>query len=109
MGRVEYITFACTDAARLAEFWSAALGGERRDLSASLDSEIVDRPGEGPDLLFKEQPKGTERDLPIHLDLSTKNHEMTVEQLSPREGSQVVHSIHQKLGVGDIVFLTESM
>ncbi|WP_148416554.1 VOC family protein [Haloferax sp. KTX1] len=87
MVEIEFITFACNDSEQLAEFWSAALGGERRELPASLDPEIVDCPGNGPDLLFKEQPKGTERDLPIHLDVSTENREETVEQLRNLGGS----------------------
>jgi hypothetical protein len=65
----------------LASFWAAALDGTRRELPASLDPEIVDRPGDGPDLLFKDLPKGTERDLPIHLDLSTADREATVDRL----------------------------
>jgi len=78
---VEFITFACTDPGRLADFWMEALGGERRELPPSIEPEIVDRPGEGPSLLFKELSKGTERDLPIHLDLSTDNREATIERL----------------------------
>lgn len=87
MPDVEHITFACTDPDRLAEFWAAALDGEIRGLPASLDSEIVERPGERADLLFKEQPKGTERDLPIHLDLSTGDREATVERLCDLGGA----------------------
>ncbi|MBV0903237.1 VOC family protein [Haloarcula salina] len=81
MPEIEFVTFACADADELAAFWAAALDGERRELPATLDPEIVDRPGDGPDLLFKEQPKGTERDLPIHLDLSTTDREATVAEL----------------------------
>ncbi|WP_336002593.1 VOC family protein [Halorientalis halophila] len=81
MPELEFITFACRDPDELAEFWAAALGGERRELPSTLDPAIVDRPGEGPSLLFKELPKGTERDLPIHLDLSTGDREATVERL----------------------------
>jgi len=81
MPDIQFITFACTDPEQLATFWAEAIDGERRPLPASLDPEIVDRPGDGPDLLFKEQPKGTERDLPIHLDLSTADREETVERL----------------------------
>ena len=81
MAKIEFITFACSNPDELAAFWAAALDGERRELPASLDPEIVDRPGDGPSLLFKQQPKGTERDLPIHLDLSTDNRKATVERL----------------------------
>ncbi|MFB1066567.1 VOC family protein [Natrinema sp. H-ect4] len=81
MTEIEFITFACTNPDRLASFWERAIDGERRDLPSSLEPEIVDRLGEGPDLLFKPQPKGTERDLPIHLDLSTEDREATVDRL----------------------------
>jgi len=87
MSKLQFITFACTDAERLAEFWSEALDGEQQDLPGALDPEIVERPGGSPNLLFKEQPKGTERDLPIHLDLATQNREETVEQLRQLGGS----------------------
>ncbi|RXK51445.1 VOC family protein [Halorientalis pallida] len=81
MIELEFITVACTEPDELAAFWAAALDGERRELPPSLDPEIVDRPGDGPNLLFKQQPKGTGRDLPIHLDLSTSDREATVERL----------------------------
>ncbi|GAA3861385.1 VOC family protein [Haloarcula argentinensis] len=87
MAKIQFITIACNDAERLAEFWAAALDGERQDLPASLDPELVERPSGSPDLLFKEQPKGTERDLPIHLDLATENREETVEQLRQLGGT----------------------
>lgn len=81
MADLRHITFACDDPDRLAEFWAAAVDGDLHGLPDSLDSEIVERPGDGPDLLFKAGPKGTERDLPIHLDLSTEDREATVERL----------------------------
>lgn len=81
MLELEHVTFACDDPERLAAFWEAALDGERRGLPESLDSAIVDRPGAGPALLFREAPKGTERDLPIHLDVSTEDREVAVERL----------------------------
>ncbi|PCR91179.1 VOC family protein [Natrinema ejinorense] len=81
MVKIKTITFACNDPERLASFWEAALDGERRDLPPSIDPEVVDRPGDGPDLLFKELPKGTEQDLPIHLDLATDDREATVDRL----------------------------
>lgn len=81
MAELHFVTFACEDPGRLAEFWASALDGEVRGLPESFDEEIVDRPGDGPDLLFKDLPKGTERDLPIHLDLQTEDREATVERL----------------------------
>lgn len=87
MLQMQFITFACNDPERLATFWSDALGGERRGLPSSLDAEIVDRSGEGPDLLFKQQPKGTDRDLPIHIDVATDDREAAIEQLCALGGS----------------------
>lgn len=81
MMEMEFITFACSDPDGLATFWAEALGGERRGLPASIDPVIVDRPGDGPDLLFKDLPKGTRRDLPIHLDFATADREATVDRL----------------------------
>lgn len=81
MTEIDFITLACSDPNELAAFWAAALDGERPELPPALDPEIVDRPGDGPDLLFEQQPKGTECDLPIHLDLSTSDREGTVERL----------------------------
>ncbi|WP_226482371.1 VOC family protein [Natrinema amylolyticum] len=81
MTELEFITFACTNPDRVASFWEGALDGERRSLPEPLEAEIVDRPGEGPDLLFKNQPSGPKRDLPIHLDLSTADREATVDRL----------------------------
>lgn len=78
---VEHITLACTDPDELAEFWLAVVDGERWGLPSSFDEAIVERPGGRADLLFREAPKGTERDLPIHLDLSTEDREGTVDRL----------------------------
>ncbi|QLH81097.1 VOC family protein [Halosimplex pelagicum] len=82
MLEVESITFACEEPDELAAFWEAALDGERRDLPPSVDdTAIVDPTGDAPDLLFREAPKGTERDLPIHLDLSADDREGAVDRL----------------------------
>jgi hypothetical protein len=81
MARLKSITFACEDPDRLAAFWARALDGERRDLPPSIGAEVVDRPDGRPYLLFKEMPRGTERDLPIHLDLAAEDRETEVERL----------------------------
>jgi len=78
---VESIAFVCNDPDRLAEFWADALDGERADLPVATDDEKVALPGDGPDLLFRDAPKGTERDLPIHLDLNADDREATIERL----------------------------
>jgi len=81
MIKLENITVASEDPERLAEFWSEALDGERRSLPESIDPVMVDIPGDGADMLFKHLPKGTERDLPIHIDLVADDREEAVGRL----------------------------
>ena len=82
MTEIEFITFSCTAPERLADFWAAVLDGERRGLPDTLDSVIVERPGDGPDLLFNEHPSGPKDDIPVHLDISAEDREAAVERLS---------------------------
>jgi predicted enzyme related to lactoylglutathione lyase len=81
MTRIQFITFSCTKPERLADFWAAALDGERRGLPDTLDSAVVERPDNGPDLLFNDHPSGDKQDIPIHLDISADDREETVERL----------------------------
>lgn len=88
MPQVRHLTFACEDPDGLAAFWADALGGERRDLPPSIDDVLVDLPDDGPDLLFKPDiEKGTERDLPIHLDLEVEDRERAVARLADLGGT----------------------
>ncbi|ELZ00747.1 MULTISPECIES: VOC family protein [Natrialba] len=80
MTQIKTITFACENSSQLASFWAEAMEGDRRDLPSYIDPEVVNLPGEGPDLLFKEMPKGTQRDLPIHIDLTVEDRELTVKR-----------------------------
>lgn len=82
MAELQFITFACDDPDHLSEFWRQAVDGERRDLPPSIDEVVVDRPGGGPSLLFKDLPCGSREDLAIHLDLSVEDREEAVERLS---------------------------
>ena len=81
MADIGSITFDCNDPDHLAEFWAEALDGERVELPVATDDEKVALPGDGPNLLFREAPKGTERDLPIHLDLNADDRGATIERL----------------------------
>lgn len=81
MIRIANITVASEDAEGLAEFWSEALDGELRDFPEFIDPMMVDIPGDGADMLFKDLPKGTERDLPIHIDLVADDREEAVKRL----------------------------
>jgi len=81
MTSLKFITFSCTKPERLADFWAAALDGERRGLPDELESVVIERSGDGPDLLFNHHPTDEQRDLPIHLDFSAEDREAAVERL----------------------------
>ena len=80
MAELAHVNFASDDPAELADFWAAALDAERLDLLDELGLEIVED-DDGPDLMFREAPRGTDRDLPIHLDLHADDREAEVERL----------------------------
>lgn len=82
MPDLHFITFTCDDHDALAEFWAAALDGERRGLPSALESAVVELTSDGANLLFKSDlEKGAQRDLPIHLDVEADDRETAVEQL----------------------------
>jgi len=81
MEKIQFITFSCKCPDKIADFWAATLDGNRRGLPASLDSAVVERPGDGPDLLFNDHPSGPKTDLPIHLDIAADDREAAVERL----------------------------
>lgn len=78
---LEHVNFASPDPDELADFWAAALDGERRGWLEAVGLEVVDLPGDGPALMFREGERGTDRDLPIHLDLTTDDREAEVDRL----------------------------
>lgn len=82
MLKLDHITVACDDPERLAAFWEAALDGERRDLPASADEELVDPGDAGVAMLFKPMPKESTRRMPVHPDLGTDDREAAVERLA---------------------------
>lgn len=97
MIKLENITVASENPERLAEFWSEALDGERRELPEFVDPVMVNLPGNGADMLFKELPKGTEQDIPIHVDLVADDREKAVERL--RElGASVRETKKEEIG-----------
>jgi len=77
MAELRHVNFACPDPDELADFWAAALDGERRDSPGPAVVGVDD----GPVLMFREAPRGTDRDLPIHLDLGAEDREAEVERL----------------------------
>ncbi len=76
---VEMVTFDCTDPARLAEWWSTALGGK---IVPVVPGEFYLLAGEsGPRLGFQRVPDPTPGKARIHLDFSTGNVDAEVERL----------------------------
>lgn len=82
MAELSHVNFASPDPDELADFWAAALEGERRGWLDEVGLEVVDLPGDGPSLMFREGPRGTDEDLPIHLDLEADDRETEVERLT---------------------------
>src|SRR5688572_1726828 len=106
MGRIDNITFACSEPVRLAAFWAAATGyepfepspdladwAERLIAEGKLDptgwAMLVPPDGAGPRLLFQRREKTATESIPIHLDLSADDREAEVERLV-RLGATVV-------------------
>ena len=82
MARLGNLTFACDDPAAMAEFWAAALDYvvqppppelqeqiDRGDVDGNSAAAAVDPAGRGPRLFFERKSKGTDGNLPLHLDL----------------------------------------
>lgn len=80
MPEIAHVNFASPDPDELADFWADVLDGERRRWLEEAGLEVVDVPA-GPDLMFREAPRGTDRDLPIHLDLHADDREAEIERL----------------------------
>ena len=98
MLRIQNITFACDEPAKLAAFWEAALGYARPELPPEFMREIeaqiergeldptgwamlVPPDGHRPRLLFQHRPKTPTDSIPIHLDLHAEDREAEVERL----------------------------
>jgi len=81
IAKLDNITVDCGDPDGLATFWERALDGDRRDLPAEADEEMVDPDGEGVAMLFKPMPKESTRRMPIHPDLGADDREAEVERL----------------------------
>lgn len=65
---VETVTIDCADPARLAAFWTAALGYEVRDADPE-GAYVVDPSGVGVPMLFLVVPEGRSVKNRLHLDL----------------------------------------
>ena len=78
------VTFACANAAALAEFWSAALGRPIDREGDMAPSEFFARiPGEGPDptLMFIQVPEAKSVKNRVHLDMNAADRAAEVERL----------------------------
>ncbi|RQH01848.1 VOC family protein [Natrarchaeobius oligotrophus] len=75
---IHYVNFACRNPDELAAFWAQALEGEPQRVNDEI--VVVERTGGSPSLMFREAPRGTDRDLPIHLDFAVDERTDAVER-----------------------------
>ena len=75
MLRLNHITFAADDPARLAAFWGELLGYE-----TVRSGEDCFARGNGPELFFKRMAKSPTIELPIHLDVNVPDREAEVQR-----------------------------
>ncbi|HYN34767.1 MAG TPA: VOC family protein [Ilumatobacteraceae bacterium] len=81
---VSAITFDCSDAAALAEFWSAALDRpiEREgDMAASEFFAMIPGDGASPTMMFIQVPEGKTAKNRVHLDLGAVDRAAEAERL----------------------------
>ena len=86
--RIHAITIDCLDAERLAEFWAAALGYERREPSSEF-LDLGDPHEARPRLLFQRvsEPKSVKNR--VHLDLTAEDEEAEVGRLVTLRATRV--------------------
>jgi hypothetical protein len=87
MLRLNHITFACEEPARVGAFWTALLDGY------SLENNLAR--GDGPELLFREAPKSATIELPIHLDVNVPDREAELQRVLELGGKLVETKSHQ--------------
>lgn len=103
MAEINHVNFACQDPDELAAFWADALDGDRKELPPGAEVAVVEQPDGGPSLMFREAPRGTDRDLPIHLDLGAEDREAEVERLQ-RLGASVRETRTHEHGDHDLTW-----
>ncbi len=77
------VVFDCSDAAKLAQFWSATLN-KPIDSDASADFASIgvsDRASNGPGLMFNKVPEGKSAKNRVHIDLTSTDLDVTVQRL----------------------------
>jgi len=89
--RLNHITFACEEPARVAGFWASLLDGY------SVDDNFAR--GDGPELFFNKRKKSPTIELPIHLDVNVPDREAELERILDLGGKLVETKSHQ---IGDL-------
>jgi predicted enzyme related to lactoylglutathione lyase len=83
--RLNHITFACEEPARVAEFWTRLLDG----YSTEQSGQTYFGRGDGPELFFNRVKKSPTIELPIHLDVNVPNREAELERVLALGGKLV--------------------
>ena len=90
MLRLNHITFACAEPARVAEFWTALLDG----YSAEQSGQTSFGRGDGPELFFNKLEKSPTIELPIHLDVNVPDREAELQRVLELGGKLVETKSH---------------
>ena len=93
MLRLDAITFACEDPARVAEFWGQLLDYETAGAGESWLA--TDPRGEGTGLRFSRLPKSPTIELPIHLDVNVPDREAELARVLELGGCLVTTKTHR--------------
>jgi catechol 2,3-dioxygenase-like lactoylglutathione lyase family enzyme len=91
--RLNHITFACAEPARMAEFWTQLLDG----YVAEQKGDTCFGRGEGPELFFRREKKSPTIELPIHLDVNVPDREAELERLLGL-GARLVETKSHQIG-----------
>jgi predicted enzyme related to lactoylglutathione lyase len=93
--RLNHITFACAEPARVAEFWTGLLDG----YAAVSEGDGYFGRGDGPELFFDKREKSPTLELPIHLDVNVPDREAELQRVLELGGRLVETRSHQ---IGDL-------
>jgi len=93
--RLNHITFACSEPARVAEFWTSLLDG----YSAEQSGQTYFGRGDGPELFFNKVEKSPTLELPIHLDVNVPDREAELQRVFALGGKLVETKSH---AIGDL-------
>jgi predicted enzyme related to lactoylglutathione lyase len=88
--RLNHITFACAEPARVAEFWTALLD----NYVAEQSGRTYFGRGDGPELFFNKVEKSATIELPIHLDVNVPDREAELQRVLELGGKLVETKSH---------------